>query len=218
MKLEKTCKIHGVLEEKDIRQYFDSKYKIGYSLRCRICNNERAFRDGLKCKTHGKLNREDIKTNGRCKKCHRQSVKKSIDKDRDGFNAILREKIKQDKANNPEKWKEKYKKMYAGKVAKYGKHELNSKEILRMHKLTGEQYDQMIQDQDNRCGICLKEETRPSRTKGKVTRLSVDHCHTTNKVRGLLCYKCNLMIGYALDSPDILYSAIMYLESHEHKE
>src|SRR5579872_402116 len=166
MKLEKTCKIHGVLEEKDIRKYFDSKYKIGYTLRCRICNNQRAFKDGLKCKTHGKLYPEDIKTNGRCKKCHRESVKKSIDKDRDGFNEALREKVRQDKINRPEEWKERQKRYYQQNLKKEGENRV-IKEILRMHKLTGDQYEQMIQDQDNKCAICLKSETRASRTKGK---------------------------------------------------
>ena len=37
-------------------------------------------------------------------------------------------------------------------------------------------------------------------------------CHTTDEIRGLLCNKCNLMIGHARDSVDILLAAIEYLQ------
>lgn len=213
----KACAIHGNLTIDEVQKYRQKKNKTGYTLRCYHCLKEKAWKGGLKCKTHGVLKFEDIKSNGRCKFCHRESVKKSIDKDRDGFNEALREKVRRDKMNRPEEWKERQKRYYQQNLKKEGENRV-IKEILRMHKLTGEQYDQMIRDQDNKCAICLNPETRPSRTKGKVTRLSVDHCHTTNKVRGLLCYKCNLILGYATDSIDILYSAIMYLESNQDRE
>jgi hypothetical protein len=41
--------------------------------------------------------------------------------------------------------------------------------------------------------------------------LSVDHCHTTGVIRGLLCAKCNPMLGMAEDNINILMSAIDYL-------
>lgn len=39
----------------------------------------------------------------------------------------------------------------------------------------------------------------------------VDHDHETGKVRGLLCMSCNLLIGYAKDSPARLDAAKKYL-------
>jgi hypothetical protein len=42
-------------------------------------------------------------------------------------------------------------------------------------------------------------------------KLFVDHCHKTNKIRGLLCQKCNFLIGLANDSPQVLSLAIHYL-------
>lgn len=66
--------------------------------------------------------------------------------------------------------------------------------------LTPEQESQMREDQDGKCAICLEE--RP---------LRVDHNHTTNQVRALLCDSCNLLIGHAKECPRRLLAARHYL-------
>ena len=43
-------------------------------------------------------------------------------------------------------------------------------------------------------------------------KLNVDHCHITNKVRGLLCHDCNRALGLLKDNTSILSSAINYLQ------
>ncbi|MFE7744402.1 endonuclease VII domain-containing protein [Nocardia sp. NPDC057455] len=45
--------------------------------------------------------------------------------------------------------------------------------------------------------------------------LHVDHCHTTGKIRGLLCNSCNVSIGHFRDDPAILRRAADYLEFHQ---
>ena len=45
--------------------------------------------------------------------------------------------------------------------------------------------------------------------------MNQDHSHKTNKVRDLLCSQCNLGLGHAKDSIDLLNKAIKYLEHHE---
>ncbi len=67
----------------------------------------------------------------------------------------------------------------------------------------------MLAAQKGVCAICHKTCKPVGR---KLGRLSVDHDHTTQKVRGLLCGKCNLGLGYFGDSPDTLVNAILYLE------
>ena len=47
-------------------------------------------------------------------------------------------------------------------------------------------------------------------TTGK--RLAVDHCHKTGKIRGLLCTKCNIGLGYFNDDVILLKNSIRYLE------
>ncbi len=76
--------------------------------------------------------------------------------------------------------------------------------------LTLEEYDQMLIAQNGVCAICRGPEVAEDKN-GFVKRLSVDHNHKTGKVRGLLCWKCNTMIGFAKDNPDVLAEATAYL-------
>ena len=61
----------------------------------------------------------------------------------------------------------------------------------------------------NTCEMCGKHQKE-----GKKKSLSVDHCHATNQVRGLLCHNCNLVLGHSLESVEILNSAVKYLEKY----
>ena len=80
--------------------------------------------------------------------------------------------------------------------------------------LTPEEYTEKTIKQQNRCAICFKEET--SKTKrGSIKPLSVDHCHTTGKIRCLLCSKCNSLLGMCNEQEEILYAAIEYLKKHK---
>jgi len=84
--------------------------------------------------------------------------------------------------------------------------------LKRTFGLTLEDYDQMVAKQKNRCAICGKPESRS--IKGAVPRLGIDHNHKTGEIRELLCYSCNLALGYANDDPELLKRMIAYLEKH----
>lgn len=80
------------------------------------------------------------------------------------------------------------------------------KRKLKRYGLTELQYNDMLAKQNNLCAICFCE--------NKTTRdWHVDHCHTTGKVRGILCHHCNLLLGNARDNQMILNSASKYLEN-----
>lgn len=70
--------------------------------------------------------------------------------------------------------------------------------------LSLENYETMLKVQNGVCAICGK-------TNGKKP-LVVDHSHRLNKIRGLLCDKCNRAIGTFNDDPHILQKAILYLK------
>jgi len=63
--------------------------------------------------------------------------------------------------------------------------------------------DNLINKQEGRCAICKK-----------FAELVIDHDHSTQKVRGMLCRKCNLAIGHFEDDITYMASAIKYLSRH----
>jgi hypothetical protein len=89
-------------------------------------------------------------------------------------------------------------------------------EIKRKFGITQIDYNALLESQNRSCAICNihLDEYKGVYGKGKkVERFSIDHCHSTGKIRGLLCFNCNLMLGHAKDSQETLASAIMYLQS-----
>lgn len=73
---------------------------------------------------------------------------------------------------------------------KRNKEEITSSILFKKYGITIHDYNRMLEEQSFSCKIC---QTSHEQFK---TKLAVDHCHTTGKVRGLLCTKCNLSVGY----------------------
>lgn len=70
-----------------------------------------------------------------------------------------------------------------------------------------EQFNKMLTEQNNSCDICNNEFT-------KTLLASVDHNHSSGKVRGLLCGQCNTGIGLLKENEQTLLNAIEYLRKH----
>ena len=87
----------------------------------------------------------------------------------------------------------------------------NYKKSIEQYGITTEQYSQMCNEQFFRCAICFGISSQNK-------RLSVDHCHETNLVRGLLCDSCNLGLGSFKDDISRLEGAIAYLREFEYKK
>ena len=81
---------------------------------------------------------------------------------------------------------------------------------LRLYGITEQQYAELRATQSDLCAICQQPETMTYR--GQVKTLSIDHDHTTGKVRGLLCAACNFALGKFRDDPALLRAAADYLE------
>lgn len=82
------------------------------------------------------------------------------------------------------------------------------------YKLTIEEYNKMLEKQDNVCAICLLDEQGLNNS-GKKKRLAIDHNHETGEVRGLLCTKCNMALGRFDDSIEKIERALNYLKKYE---
>jgi hypothetical protein len=74
----------------------------------------------------------------------------------------------------------------------------------RLYGITTEEYDALLLSQGNKCAICCGENLGNR-------DWNVDHDHNTNKVRGILCHSCNLLLGHSKDNPNVLCAAIAYL-------
>jgi hypothetical protein len=81
------------------------------------------------------------------------------------------------------------------------------------YKITLEHYNKVLEQQNGVCAICKNHET--ARNQFGIRFLSVDHNHKTNKIRGLLCDRCNRMIGFAQENSENLIAGAIYLEKHK---
>lgn len=85
------------------------------------------------------------------------------------------------------------------------------KKNLKQFGLTLEQYGLMFESQGGGCAIC-------GGINPNGRRLSVDHCHRTGRIRGLLCSTCNTMLGHARDDVALLRKAINYIQNSNSSE
>jgi hypothetical protein len=75
--------------------------------------------------------------------------------------------------------------------------------------ITQQDYENMLEEQNHKCGICGIHEKHAENS-----RLCVDHNHKTNVIRGLLCKKCNQAIGLLQDNADFCDAAGRYIRLH----
>lgn len=69
--------------------------------------------------------------------------------------------------------------------------------------ITLAQYGALLKSQNGVCAICK----RPPKNRA----LAVDHCHKTNEIRGLLCFRCNYGMSWFQHNPAFLGLAGAYL-------
>jgi hypothetical protein len=101
-------------------------------------------------------------------------------------------------------------KAYAKRIRENNKNYFKDRDLKRKYGITLDQWQQMHNEQGGLCKICGKPETKVDRRQNVVRSLSVDHCHITSKVRGLLCSDCNTAIGLLQHNVELLNKAIAY--------
>lgn len=108
------------------------------------------------------------------------------------------------------------------KIAKYKyknnpdfvKHKIKIAEIARLkrkYNISIEHREELLQKQNHKCAICGKLDTECNQ------QFAVDHNHITNKIRGLLCVRCNSALGMlnADFGTDLLEKAINYIKEND---
>lgn len=84
--------------------------------------------------------------------------------------------------------------------------EMRAAQVLRRRfGMTVADYNSILTAQDGKCAICGKLASSAKR------RFALDHDHSTGKVRGLLCFRCNYGIGWFQEDPARLSRASEYL-------
>ncbi len=159
---------------------------------CRACLKRRGLKVCSKCqkpKAFANFAKSSAKKDGHhpvCKQCQKPAWKRYYARDPAGNAKRTRDRWA---ANRPQ-------------------YRLNKQ--LRKFGISLEEFQVLVSRAGNLCMICRKPESRTRKT--LLTNLCLDHCHTTGKIRGLLCSACNSGIGLLRDDPLILAAAVRYLE------
>lgn len=154
--------------------------------------------------------------NLKCTKCKQEKLPEEMSKDarrRGGLSSWCRECRKVSArtwgSKNPDKVKEQYrlKKNKEGFLE-----EQRSRTLKSRYGIDQQQYNDLLEYQKFKCAICK------TSSEDKTYLFHVDHCHTTGKVRGLLCAPCNVYLGYIKDCPEIYMNGIEYLNEREERK
>lgn len=99
-------------------------------------------------------------------------------------------------------------------VASYDKY--RNSHLKKMFKFSLREYEALLVSQGGKCAICEQHET--FKRKGKEVAMSVDHCHVTGDIRGLLCNNCNNGLGQFKDNLEYIMKAYNYILKHKSKK
>ncbi len=91
----------------------------------------------------------------------------------------------------------------------------SDRNIKRKFGINREQYNAKLWQQYNGCAVCGKEETSLDGKTGVRKRLAIDHNHKTGKIRDLLCWRCNTVIGKIDEDIKLLQAMIDYITKHK---
>ena len=84
-----------------------------------------------------------------------------------------------------------------------------SRHLQRKFGITIEEYNTLLESQNQRCAICQRHKSEFKRA------LHVDHSHDNKRIRGLLCVNCNQMLGHSMERIENLQRGIEYLRDSE---
>lgn len=159
-----------------------------------------------------------------CKACQR-AYRETRKEKRAEYNRKYREAHKEEGREYRKAWQEKNREKGQGYARRYRekyKDELRFRRILESSRYDARKRghfpcDASLEEIEaaftGRCDVCSVPEIECNQ------KLHMDHDHSreTSNFRGWLCKQCNLMIGFARDSEDILIDALHYLMSHSPK-
>src|SRR6266852_3589381 len=88
--------------------------------------------------------------------------------------------------------------------------------LRRAHGMTDEEYETKLICQGGVCEVCGR--TNPAKGEQEPERLGVDHSHYSGMNRGLLCHRCNKILGFLQDSQELLQRLLEYLRRYDRSQ
>lgn len=172
-----------------------------------------ALRSCIKCKTEKDITDfgfyEPNRRRNICKKCQNEYGKQYRKNNPDFV-------IKVNEHRRPKLIE--YRKMNRGKRNEYlkqwGKNNPDKKRAQKYrnrYKIDLDCYNELFEKQNGKCAVCGSNNLGKKNAK----YFTIDHDHENGNIRGLLCYKCNALLGLANDNIKVLQSAIEYLMPNE---
>ncbi len=149
-----------------------------------------------------------------CSKCQKSKPTNSFSKrklSKDGLNHWCKSCV----ATNNKKWTKANIESVRAKSREYDRKNRTKRRHSELKHKFGiglSEYSKLLEEQNNSCAICSVHKDDLNKN------LAVDHCHSTNKVRGLLCGPCNRAIGIFKDDPELCRKASQYLIESARKE
>ncbi len=143
----------------------------------------------------------------RCSSCGRHKhINKFYKRSKDVYRGVCKTCMdKQAKAIITPERREKYNKKSLERAhSKRGKNNL----LKRLYGISIDMWQDMFDSQKGRCAICDRHQAELNKS------LGVDHCHSTGKVRSLLCDACNRALGMLKEDKTILNRMISYIDEH----
>jgi len=146
----------------------------------------------------------------KCNDCVKIAFKEWRISHSEDYKASCRKSYLKNKGKRSEyklEWQRRYRNEHREEARLYAKLYMRKKQQvhrLKTYGITQEMYDFLKQRQNNSCGIC-------GRIFENKTSPQIDHDHKTGKVRGLLCWNCNIRLGY-LENEIFLEQSKKYLQ------
>ena len=114
-----------------------------------------------------------------------------------------------------DKYKKQKKKYDKRSYNKQDKEKRSSRDKSKLYGITQEDLKGKYADQNGRCKLCGVSKPLYAKRSSSETSLHVDHCHKTNKVRDLICSRCNLMVGLLETRFEDIIECIKYISRHK---
>jgi len=127
-----------------------------------------------------------------------------MEKDRKQYQREYKRQYREKNKEKLDEYNKVFKEKNTEQLKEYQKNYYSSKQKYLRYGINREQYESLINEQNNQCFIC-------GILFNNENEIRIDHDHNTNIVRGLLCHHCNCGLGHFKDDTNVLTKAINYL-------